>query len=69
MEEFVGPLGYSDLEREGLLIEGFDQMQTYEEQFNYPYYQKLIESYGFEKDVDWLEYKLFAPAENGERII
>ncbi len=69
MEEFVGPLGYSDLEREGLLIEGFDQMQTYEEQFNYPYYQKLIESYGFEKDVDWLEYKLYAPAENGDRII
>ena len=39
MEEFVGPLGYSDLEREGLLIEGFEEPQTYEEQYNYPYYQ------------------------------
>ena len=47
MNEFVGPLGYSDLEREGLLIEGFDQLQTYEEQYNFEYYQRLIENYGF----------------------
>lgn len=69
MEEFVGPLGYSDLEREGLLIEGFDQMQTFEEQYNYEYYQRLIEDYGFEKDVDWLEHMLFAPTSDGEMII
>lgn len=69
MEEFVGPLGYSDLEREGLLIEGFDQPQTFEEQYNYPYYQKLIEAYGFDKDVDWLEYQLYAPEESGDRMI
>jgi len=61
MTEAVGPLGYSDLEREGLLIEtGFDQLSTYEEQYNYPYYQKLIENYGFQKDVDWVEYKLYS---------
>lgn len=46
MEEIVGPLGFSDLEREGLLIEGFDQLSTFEEQYNFPYYQKLIESCG-----------------------
>ena len=69
MDEFVGPLGYSDLEREGLLIEGFDQMQTFEEQYNYDYYQRLIEDYGFEKDVDWLEHMLFAPTSDGEKII
>ena len=69
MEEFVGPLGYSDLEREGLLIEGFDQPQTFEEQYNYDYYQKLIEAYGFEKDVDWLEHQLLAPAEDSEQMI
>lgn len=69
MEEFVGPLGYSDLEREGLLIEGFDQEQTFEEQYNYPYYQKLLEAHGFEKDVDWLEYRLYAPDESGDRMI
>ena len=61
MTEIVGPLGFSDLEREGLLIEGFDQMNTFEEQYNYPYYQRLIENYGFTKDVDWVEHQLRVP--------
>lgn len=69
MEEFVGPLGYSDLEREGLLIEGFDQKQTFEEQYNYEYYQHLIEGYGFRKDVDWVEYKLYAPKETNPKLL
>ena len=63
MTEVVGPLGFSDLEREGLLIEGFDQMNTFEEQYNYPYYQKLIENCGYGKDVDWVEHQLRAPKE------
>lgn len=68
MEEIVGPLGFSDLEREGLLIEGFDQLSTFEEQYNYPYYQKLIENLGYEKEVDWIEHKLYAPATPDPRI-
>ena len=68
MDTIVGPLGFSDLEREGLLIEGFDQISTFEEQYNYPYYQKLIENYGFEKEVDWVERKLYAPKEPDERL-
>lgn len=63
MEEVVGPLGFSDMEREGLLIEGFDQLCTFEEQYNYPYYQRLIEHCGYGKDVDWLEHQLRAPKE------
>ncbi len=63
MEEIVGPLGFSDMEREGLLIEGFDQLCTFEEQYNYPYYQQLIENCGYGKDVDWLEHQLRAPKE------
>ena len=69
MSEFVGPLGYSDLEREGLLIEGFDQPQTYEEQYNFPYYQELIEGYGFTKDVDWVEFQLRTPEVINEKLI
>ena len=61
MSEVVGPLGFSDLEREGLLIEGFDELATFEEQYNFPYYQQLIESCGYGKDVDWLEHKLYLP--------
>ena len=61
MQEVVGPLGFSDLEREGLLIEGFEELATFEEQYNFPYYQRLIESCGYGKDVDWLEHKLYVP--------
>ena len=68
MEEIVGPLGYSDLEREGLLIDGFDKIQTYEEQYNFEYYQHLIDNYGLVKDVDWLEYKLYAPKKPDPRF-
>ena len=68
MDELVGPLGYSDLEREGLLIEGFDQLSTYEEQYNYEYYAKLIENYGFKKEIDWFEFKLYPPKEIDERL-
>lgn len=68
MEEIVGPLGFSDLEREGLLIDGFDQLSTFEEQYNYPYYQKLIEDCGYTKEVDWLERKVCAPEVIDERM-
>ena len=68
MTEVVGPLGFSDLEREGLLIEGFSELSTFEEQYNYPYYQKLIENQGYEKEVDWIEKKLMRPKVIDERI-
>ena len=68
MNELCGPLGYSDLDREGLLIEGFDELSTFEEQYNYPYYQKLIENEGFVKEVDWVERKIFAPKEIDSKI-
>ena len=61
MEEVVGPLGFSDLEREALLIEGFDQMSTFEEAYNYEYYGKFIEKLGYGKEVDWLESQVRAP--------
>lgn len=63
-----GPLGFNDLDREGLLIDGFGELATFEEQYNYPYYQTLIENYGFEKEKDWLEYKLLPPKEVNERF-
>lgn len=68
MDHLVGPLDYSDLEREGLLIEGFDEVMTFEEQYHPPYYQNLIEDNGFIKDVDWFEFQLSYNEENFERI-
>lgn len=68
MDTTCGPLGFSDLEREGLLIDGFDQLSTFEEQYNAPYYQKLIENLGYEKEVDWTESKLYLPDEGEETL-
>jgi len=61
MNEVIGPLGYSDLEREGLLIEGFEYPATFEESYNYPYYQGFIENFGYQKDVDWTGSRLRVP--------
>lgn len=61
MNIVCGPLGYSDLEREGLLIEGFEELSTFEEQYNYDYYPRLIERAGYKKEIDWFEYKLYPP--------
>ncbi len=68
METIVGPLGYSDLEREGLLIEGFSYLSTFEEQYNYEYYASLIEVCGYKKDVDWVESRLFSTPQQDERL-
>ena len=68
MDEVCGPLGYSDLDREGLLIWGFQENSTYEEQYNYEYYPALVEAFGFEKEVDWLEFELTAPDKKNEML-
>ena len=68
MDTICGPLGFSDLEREGLLIEGFDQLSTFEEQYNADYYQKLIENCGYGKEVDWVERKIYLPKENDGKM-
>ncbi|MBQ9477165.1 MAG: N-acetyltransferase [Bacteroidales bacterium] len=61
MDTVCGPLGFSDLEREGLLVEGFDQLSTFEEQYNGPWYPEYIERLGYVKEVDWTESKITAP--------
>ena len=68
MEELCGPLGFNDLEREGLLIEGFEEESTFEEQYNYPYYGRLLEHLGFAKDADWVEYELRMPEQRNEML-
>ena len=69
MKEIVGPLGFTDMDPEGLLIEGFDQLGTMATSYNYPYYQTLIEQLGgFEKDNDYVEYKLFVPEKIPEKF-
>lgn len=57
MTSVHGPLGFTDMDREGMLIEGFDEMVTLATIYNYPYYPKYIEELGYTKDVDWLEFQ------------
>lgn len=68
MQKVHGPLGFNDLDREGMLIEGFDQISTFEEQYNYDYYPKLMASCGYEKEIDWLEFKIYTPKKLSERL-
>jgi hypothetical protein len=62
MTEIAGPLGFTDMDREGLLIEGFDQEATMYINYNHPYYVQHIEQWGgFEKDNDYMEYRVKVP--------
>lgn len=63
MDAIVGPLGFTDMDAEGMLVEGFDQLSTMATIYNYPYYQQHVERLGFEKDADWVEYKIYIPDE------
>ena len=67
MTTIHGPLGFNDLEREGLLIEGFDKNPTFESNYNFPYYQELFEKLGYTKEVDWIEFQIPMPDEIDER--
>ncbi len=61
MTDIVGPLGFTDIDAEGMLIEGFDQLSTMATIYNYPYYPEHMVALGFEKQTDWIEKKLFVP--------
>ena len=64
-----GPLGFSDLDREGMLIEGFDEICTFEEWYNFPYYKDLMEKCGYTKDVDWLERKIYPSSKVDSKVV
>lgn len=56
-----GPLGFTDMDHEGMLIEGFEELGTLATIYNYPYYPKHLENLGYKKDVDWLEFQIKVP--------
>lgn len=69
MEAIVGPLGFTDMDAEGMLVEGFDQLSTMATIYNYPYYLQHMERLGFEKEADWVEYKLTVPDKLPEKFV
>ena len=67
MDSIVGPLGFTDFDPEGMLVEGFDRLSTMALIYNHPYYNDHIRSLGFEKDADWVEYKIYLPEKLPEK--
>lgn len=67
LTEIQGPLGFTDLDREGMLIEGFDRVGTMATIYNHPYYPVHMERMGYVKDADWVEFLLKVPSERWEK--
>ena len=63
-----GPQGFSDMDREGMLVEGFDQLSQFYVYYNHPYYLEHMARLGFVKEVDWVEYLIHIPDEVPPRL-
>lgn len=69
MEEIIGPISFSDLNEEGMLIEGFDKPSTYIEIYNHPYYVEHMQRLGAYKVVDWDCFRITIPKTIDERLL
>ncbi len=63
-----GPMGFTDMDKEGMLVDGFGELGTLPMIYNYEYYPRHMEIHGYRKDVDWLEYEITVPEELDERF-
>ena len=63
MNTIHGPLGFTDFDAEGMLVDGFNELSTMATIYNYPYYPKHMDALGYGKDVDWVEFKIYIPDE------
>jgi hypothetical protein len=68
MQAIHGPLGFTDMDNEGMLIEGFEELGTLATIYNYPYYPQHLENLGFIKDIDWIEFEIVPPPQVPEKI-
>ncbi len=68
MTEMVGPMGFTDLDHEGMLTDGFDQVGTMATIYNYPYYPVHMERMGYKVDTSWVEFRIDIPSEIPEKM-
>ena len=61
MDSIIGPMGFTDMDHEGMLTDGFEEMGTMATIYNYPYYVDHVERMGFKKDANWVEYRIVVP--------
>ena len=70
LEKIEGPMGFSNLDKAGMLIEGFNEMGTMITLYNYPYYPKHLKKHGYKKEAVWIEYEIkIASSENAPEKI
>ena len=68
MDGINGPVGFTDFDHQGLLIEGYEHLAPMASLYNYPYYVKHMEAYGLTKENDWIEIQIYPPQELPERF-
>lgn len=64
MDEMQGPIGFCDMDREGMLVEGFDKRSMFITYYNHPYYLDHLSDLGYVKDIDWIEHMIPLGDEN-----
>ncbi len=69
MTQIMGPLGFTDFDPEGMLVEGFDRLSTMALIYNHPYYPEHMKKLGYVKEAGWVEYRITIPEELPERHI
>jgi GNAT superfamily N-acetyltransferase len=67
MSQIVGPLGFTDFDPEGMLVEGFDRLSTMALIYNHPYYPEHMKKHGYVKETGWVEYRITIPEELPEK--
>ena len=68
MDALNGPVGFTDFDHEGLLLEGYEYLAPMASLYNYPYYVKHFDAYGLTKEADWIEIQVYPPYECPERL-
>ncbi len=68
-DQVHGPLGFTDMDREGMLVDGFDKRSMFITYYNHPYYDEHLSRLGYQKDADWVEYKVFVPAADSPQAV
>ena len=68
LTEAIGPIGFCDMDKEGMLVEGFDRPSMFITYYNHPYYVEFMERYGYEKEVDWTEHIITLECPQAEKM-
>jgi GNAT superfamily N-acetyltransferase len=68
LAEIHGPIGFSDMDQQGMLVDGFKEESMFITIYNHPYYVQHLEKLGYGKDIDWMEFKVTIPKEADERM-